>query len=49
MKSKTTLTISKEILGKVKAIAFEEGLNQSEVIESYVKYCLDNEIKVKVE
>lgn len=49
MKSKTTLTISKEILGKVKAIAFEEGLSQSQVIENYVKYCLENEIEVKVE
>lgn len=50
MKSKTTLTISKEILGKVKAIAFEEGLNQSQVIESYVKYCLENGVEAtKVE
>ena len=29
-----------------KAIAFDNGLNQSEVIESYVKYCLENEIEV---
>ena len=49
MKSKTSLTISKELLGKVKAIAFDNGLNQSEVIESYVRYCLENEIEVKVE
>ena len=49
MKSKTTLTISKEVLGKVKAIAFDNGLNQSQVIESYVKYCLENDIEVKVE
>ena len=49
MKSKTTLTISKETLGKVKAIAFEQGLNQSQVIESYVKYCLENNVEVKVD
>ncbi len=49
MKSKTTLTISKEVLGKVKAIAFENGLSQSQVIENYVKYCLENEIEVKAE
>lgn len=50
MKSKTSLTISKELLGKVKAIAFDNGLNQSEVIESYVRYCLENGIEVhKVE
>lgn len=49
-KAKTSLTISKELLGKVKAIATVESLNQSEVIESYVKYCLENNIKVnKVE
>ena len=47
MKSKTSLTISKELLGKVKSIAFDNGLNQSEVIESYVKYCLENDIEVK--
>lgn len=46
MKSKTTLTIEKEVLGKVKAKAFEYGTNQSELIEKYVKYCLDNEIEV---
>ena len=46
MKSKTSLTISKELLGKVKTVAFDNGLNQSEVIESYVKYCLENEIEV---
>ena len=49
MKSKTTLTISKEVLGKVKAIAFENGLSQSKVIESYVEYCLENNIEVKAE
>ena len=49
MKSKTTLTISKEILGKVKAIAFEESLSHSQVIESYVRYCLENNVEVKVE
>ena len=49
MKSKTSLTISKELLGKVKAIAFDKNLNQSQVIESYVRYCLENEIEVKVE
>ena len=47
MKSKTSLTISKELLGKVKTVAFDNGLNQSEVIESYVKYCLENEIEVQ--
>ncbi len=46
MKTKTTLTISRELLGKVKSIAFDNGLNQSEVIESYVNYCLENEIEV---
>lgn len=49
MKSKTTLTISKETLGKVKAIAFENGLSQSQVIENYVKYCIENNVEVKVE
>lgn len=49
MKSKTTLTISKEVLGKVKAEAFEHGLNQSQLIEYYVKYCLENNVEVKVE
>ena len=50
MKSKTTLTISKEILGQVKSIAFDNGLNQSQVIEQYVKYCLENGVEVnKVE
>ena len=50
MKSKTSLTISKELLGKVKTVAFDNGLNQSEVIESYVKYCLENGVEVnKVE
>ena len=49
VKSKTSLTISKELLGKVKSIAFEEGLNQSQVIESYVKYCLENNVEVKAE
>ena len=49
MKSKTTLTISKETLGKVKAIAFDQGLSQSQVIESYVKYCIENDVEVKLE
>ena len=49
-KAKTSLTISKELLGKVKAIATVKDLNQSEVIERFVKYGLDNEIDVnKVE
>ena len=49
-KAKTSLTISKELLGKVKAIATVKDLNQSEVIESFVKYCLENDVEVnKVE
>jgi len=49
MKSKTSLTISKELLGKVKAIAFDNDLTQSEVIESYVKYCLENNVEIEAE
>ena len=49
MKSKTSLTISKDLLGKVKAVAFDNDLTQSEVIESYVKYCLENNVEVKLE
>ena len=47
MKSKTSLTISKELLGKVKTVAFDNNLTQSEVIESFVSYCLENEVGVK--
>lgn len=47
MKSKTSLTISKELLGKVKTVAFNSNLTQSEVIESYVSYCLENGIGAK--
>ncbi len=48
-KIQTTLTINKEVLGKVKAKAFEYGTNQSKLIEKYVEYCLENNIEVKVE
>lgn len=44
-KAKTSLTIRKELLGQVKAIATVKDLNQSEVIESFVKYCIDNGIE----
>ena len=49
-KAKTSLTISKELLGKVKAVATVKDLTQSEVIESFVKYGLENDVEViKVE
>lgn len=47
MKTKTTLIINKETLGKVKSIAFDNGLNQSELIEKYVKYCLENNVEIQ--
>lgn len=49
-KSKTSLTIDKDLLREVKNIAFDLEINQSEVIERCVKYCVENEIEaIKVE
>lgn len=49
MKIRTTLNIKKETLGKVKAKAFEYGLTQTDLIEKYVEYCLENNIEVITE
>ena len=46
MKIRTTINIEKEILGKVKAKAFDYGLTQTDLIEKYLEYCINNDIEV---
>ena len=49
MNIKTTLTIDKTLLGQIKNIAFENNLNQSQVLAQYAKYCIENNVEVKPE
>lgn len=44
---RTTLKIDRELLKKVKDVAFDNGLTQNEVILNYLEYCLENEVEIK--
>ena len=43
---RTTLKIDRELLKQVKDVAFDKNLTQNELIIKYLKYCLENEVKV---
>ena len=43
---RTTLAIERDLLKKVKDVAFDNGLTQNEAIIKYLEYCIENEVKI---
>ena len=43
---RTTLKIDRELLKKVKDIAFDKNLTQNDLIIKYLEYCVNNEVKI---
>ena len=44
---RTTLAIERELLKKVKDVAFDNNLTQNEVIIKYLEYCVNNDVEIK--
>lgn len=43
---RTSLKIERELLKKVKDIAFDNNLTQNELIIKYLEYCTKNEVEI---
>ena len=46
-KMRTTLAIERDLLKKVKDVAFDNNLTQNEVIIKFVEYCVENDVDIK--
>lgn len=44
---RTTLKIDRELLKKLKDVAFDNNLTQNDLIINYLKYGLENEVEIK--
>ena len=44
---RTTLKIDRDLLKKVKDVAFDNNLTQNDLMINYLEYCLENEVEVK--